>query len=442
MKNWCRVLSVMLVLVITVSSVSFSAYAAKPEEKGSFLCIEKGHPRSDDELYVNEGTVYFKFTVSISNDERSNGKDGALIEITGASSYEKYKCLIPRDDWTAECYIYCDSEEDDEFTVTCSALTNKNVDCEYKMYHFNNIMKSATVPKAIVVPTLYAEKLKISNVKPKNALPHVSFHFSNSKVAEGFIDTDGIYVYGKKQGKCTMTLKTDAGITYKVKVTVRNPKPRINYTSASWYQGEKHALKINYTKKKPRWKSSNPKVATVSKNGIVKTKGVGKCVITGKIGKKTYKCKIKVTRRTPNFGAILTDYQTRSNRFEVIFYNYSGKPVTIESKNSRAIDDDYKSWDRYLKLSDNEAVRIPAKTKKKVYFYVKGDYAWNDYEDYTIQYQFNYDGKAYIGRCWYYDCSYRVGKKWYGTYWTNYETRYQQSVNLCNDYDYDIDYDD
>ena len=43
-----------------------------------------------------------------------------------------------------------------------------------------------------------------------------------------------------------------------------------------------------------KWSSSNKKVATVNKNGLVKAKKKGSTVITAKAGKKKYKCKITV----------------------------------------------------------------------------------------------------------------------------------------------------
>jgi len=59
-------------------------------------------------------------------------------------------------------------------------------------------------------------------------------------------------------------------------------------------KGVSFQLKLKGTKKKPVWKSSNKKIATVSKNGKVKAKKAGKAVISAKIGKKKYKCKLRV----------------------------------------------------------------------------------------------------------------------------------------------------
>ena len=56
-------------------------------------------------------------------------------------------------------------------------------------------------------------------------------------------------------------------------------------------------LKVKNTKKKIKWKSSNKKIATVSKKGVVKGKEDGNCIITAKVGKKKLKCKIAVAHK-------------------------------------------------------------------------------------------------------------------------------------------------
>ena len=54
-------------------------------------------------------------------------------------------------------------------------------------------------------------------------------------------------------------------------------------------------LKVkNAKKKRIKWKSSNKKIATVSKKGVVKGKDDGKCTVTAKVGKKKLKCIIVV----------------------------------------------------------------------------------------------------------------------------------------------------
>ena len=61
-------------------------------------------------------------------------------------------------------------------------------------------------------------------------------------------------------------------------------------------KGEKLKLYVKGYKnsKKVKWKSSNKKIATVSKKGVVTGKKGGTCKITATIGKKKYTAKIKV----------------------------------------------------------------------------------------------------------------------------------------------------
>ena len=70
---------------------------------------------------------------------------------------------------------------------------------------------------------------------------------------------------------------------------------KINKKSISIKVGKTYKLKLKGTKKKVKWSTSNKKVATVSSKGVVKGKKAGKATITAKVGKKKYKCKVKVT---------------------------------------------------------------------------------------------------------------------------------------------------
>lgn len=79
-----------------------------------------------------------------------------------------------------------------------------------------------------------------------------------------------------------------------VPVTAQAATAKISKKSTSIVVGKTVQLKMKNTKKKVKWSSSNKKVATVSKKGLVKGKKVGKATITAKVGKKAYKCKVTV----------------------------------------------------------------------------------------------------------------------------------------------------
>gem|GEM_PF-5588777 len=71
---------------------------------------------------------------------------------------------------------------------------------------------------------------------------------------------------------------------------------KLNKTSATILTGKTLKLKVNgiSSKKKVTWKSSNSKVATVSSKGVVTGLKSGTVKISAKVGKKTYKCSVKV----------------------------------------------------------------------------------------------------------------------------------------------------
>lgn len=72
---------------------------------------------------------------------------------------------------------------------------------------------------------------------------------------------------------------------------------KISKKSATVYAGKTLKLKMKNTKKTVKWSTSNKKIATVSKKGVVTAKKDGKAVITAKIGKSKYTCKVTVKSR-------------------------------------------------------------------------------------------------------------------------------------------------
>ena len=63
-------------------------------------------------------------------------------------------------------------------------------------------------------------------------------------------------------------------------------------------RGKTYTLKVKGTKKKVKWSSNKKTIATVTRKGKVTAKKQGTAVITAKIGKKKYKCKVKVWQKT------------------------------------------------------------------------------------------------------------------------------------------------
>lgn len=76
-------------------------------------------------------------------------------------------------------------------------------------------------------------------------------------------------------------------------------KMKLNKKKVTLYVGKKVKLKVKNKniKGKIKWKSTNKKVAVVTKKGRVKAKKQGKATIIAKVGKKKLKCKIVVKKK-------------------------------------------------------------------------------------------------------------------------------------------------
>lgn len=76
---------------------------------------------------------------------------------------------------------------------------------------------------------------------------------------------------------------------------------RLNKTSATVYVGNSLTLRVEGTKAKVSWSSSNRAVATVNSKGKVVGKKAGTTNVSAKVGKKSYKC--RVTVKNPGLNA-------------------------------------------------------------------------------------------------------------------------------------------
>lgn len=113
---------------------------------------------------------------------------------------------------------------------------------------------------------------------------------SNKKIVA--VNNKGL-IKGVKVGKAIISLKGSNGKIYKCSVTIKNSY--INKTSISLIKGKSYTLKLYGTKIK-NVATSNKKVATISKNGVVKGVEKGYCYVYIKgTNNKVYKCKVEVT---------------------------------------------------------------------------------------------------------------------------------------------------
>ena len=72
---------------------------------------------------------------------------------------------------------------------------------------------------------------------------------------------------------------------------------KLNKKKVTLTVGSTYTLKVKGTSKRATWKTSNKKIATVSKTGKIKAKKAGSAKITAKVKKKTLTCKVTVKKK-------------------------------------------------------------------------------------------------------------------------------------------------
>ena len=167
-------------------------------------------------------------------------------------------------------------------------------DNNYVIYQYNN----SSVSKSLVLNKTALELWKGQSVTltatKKNISGTLKWTTSNSKVAavsnRGKITAKGV-------GKATIKV-TAGGIFQTCRVTVKKPTIKLNKSKLSITLGSsvKTQLKasVSGASKKVKWKSSNTKIATVSKTGIISPKKNGKVTISATANGVTAKCVVTI----------------------------------------------------------------------------------------------------------------------------------------------------
>lgn len=171
----------------------------------------------------------------------------------------------------------------------CGKIENKNIP---KLVP----APTATPTTTPVIPeTLTLKKSKTSTLKPASSWKNVKYSTSNKKVAT--VDKKG-KVKAVSVGTAKITVKSGSKkaiciVTVPGTTAIKGIKSTISVK-----RGKTYTLKpkLSYAGKADRvtYKSSNKKIATVSKKGVIKGKKKGTATITIKSGKVTKKCKVKV----------------------------------------------------------------------------------------------------------------------------------------------------
>ena len=174
----------------------------------------------------------------------------------------------------------------------------------------------------------------------------LTWRSSNRKIAT--VNSKGV-VTGVKGGKVTITAKTVNGIKASCTVTVVQAPSKVSLSASSLsvYEGTSRTLKATVLPKSAlnkavKWSSSNTRVATVSKDGVVKAVSVGTATITAKAvdGGKKAVCTVNVLRHTKsvelNVSAInLKAGQTGTLKATVLPASASNKNVIWTSSNTK-----------------------------------------------------------------------------------------------------------
>lgn len=96
-------------------------------------------------------------------------------------------------------------------------------------------------------------------------------------------------------------------------------------------EGRKSKIALNIKASKASWKSSNPKVAAVSKSGKITAKKAGKAVIYAKYKGQTVKCKIKV-KAAPVIRVSVMKWDEMKGIITLRIKNVSKKKITVYSE--------------------------------------------------------------------------------------------------------------
>ncbi len=246
-------------------------------------------------------------------------------------------------------------------------------------------------------------------VKKKTKI--IKWSSSNKKIATV---KNGV-VTGKKEGTVVIKAKSKH-LTYTCKVKVENPYWYTN--SISVYKGSRYDLRLTNTTMKPKWSSSNKKVATVNSKGEVMGKQEGKAVITASVGGRKFTCKVNVTVWKPNYTIRLVKGEYSSTPFiSCIIRNNGPRVMRVYARNACLIDGESAEYNRELKLfSYNDFMQYNVITPlsyidiapgKEAHLPYEMDpptrYNWNS----TIYFDFNYDGVEYrASNSYNYGCHY------------------------------------
>lgn len=141
--------------------------------------------------------------------------------------------------------------------------------------------------KSVVLIKGQKKTLKLMGTKAK-----VTWKSKSQKIAS--VTKKGI-VTARKKGTTKITAKSGKK---NYSCTIKVEEPKISKKTLTLKINKSYNLKMNGTKQKVKWSSSNISVANINKTGKVTAKKAGNTRITAKLGGKKYFCTVNVPKQT------------------------------------------------------------------------------------------------------------------------------------------------
>lgn len=170
-------------------------------------------------------------------------------------------------------------------TITCTSKENAKISASVKV-------TVADLKLNKTKGTLSSGKTTKLKAKVYGKSKKITWKSKNSKIAS--VSKSGV-VKGKNHGKTVITASSN-GVSTTFTVTVKAKAPRTKYVRYTIRKGKTFKLipRVSGASKKVTWKSNHKKIATVSKNGVVKGKKRGKTTISLTANGRTSKVTIVV----------------------------------------------------------------------------------------------------------------------------------------------------
>lgn len=191
---------------------------------------------------------------------------------------------------------YEDRSDDAGSTETVLDMTNVTLDKTslvgylVPIYNYGSSVYYGDVEFDINVnsPVVLDENMRGINLTCKSSNKKVT---ARASLSENILH---LSVHGDK--KCTTKLTVSiGGKKFKIKISLKPVK--ISASSLLLEKGKTKKLKIAGCSQGITWSSFNKKIATVSKDGVVKGKKIGNVVITAKIGNNPIGCAVSITTK-------------------------------------------------------------------------------------------------------------------------------------------------